>query len=207
MSAKKNKLSADFNAREGSASVVRRFISSEVPPEEENGGLDGGVEIGKSGEIEQIKEIREPEGIIETRETVKEERGYNPYKSKDLGTQSKYYLKNTLEDAVIEETVASLKHIPDVCRCEKCFYDICALALNEFPSYYATSEQGELIRKANNLLNIEMRTKITAAVFKAVELVKQTPMHDAPVYDASTRNRSEPAEFRRIGEIIPKPKN
>lgn len=115
--------------------------------------------------------------------------------------QQKYYLKNTLEDAVVDEVKASLKHISDVCKCDKCFYDICAIALNVFPSHYATSEQGELIKKAYSMLNIEMRNKISKAVFSAIEMVKKSPMHDDIFFDPPVY---EPAEPRTIGAIVSK---
>ena len=121
---------------------------------------------------------------------------------KEAAPAPRYYLKNTLEDAVLEEVTASLKHISNMCKCDKCFYDICAIALNSFPSHYATSVQGELIRKANNLVNIEMRTKITNAVFSAIEIVRKSPMHeDSPGSPA----RYAP-QTKRIGEIVSKPK-
>jgi len=95
----------------------------------------------------------------------------------EIAPPPKYYLKNAMEDAVIDEARAALKHMTDMCRCEKCFYDVCALALNTFPASYATSEQGELFRKAVNLLNAETRNKIVAAVFDAITIVKENPIH------------------------------
>ena len=98
-----------------------------------------------------------------------------------------YYLKNTMEDTIIDEVAAALKHMPDACKCGKCFFDICAIALNSFPSnYYATSEQGELFKKVDALLNLDMRKKISGAVFDAIEKVKNKPDHEYPVYDASS---------------------
>ena len=91
--------------------------------------------------------------------------------------KSKYFLRNVMEEAVVAEVAASLKHMPDVCKCEKCFNDICAIALNATPPNYATSEQGELLGKANTLLNIQTRNRVSKEVFKAIEKVKKQPMH------------------------------
>lgn len=88
-----------------------------------------------------------------------------------------FYLKNALEESVLEEVSATLKHMRDVCKCEKCFYDICALVLNAIPPQYATTEQGELLEKANILLNIQTLNVLSNEIFKAIETVKQNPRH------------------------------
>ena len=157
MSAKKNKLSAGFEGREKKKSVVQRFFMEEEQPE-------------------QIPEIAENAEVIRAIETESEIQSETP---------PQHYLKNTMEDAVIDEVIAALKHMPGVCKCEKCFYDMCAIALNSSPALYATSEQGELFGKASAMLNIEMRNKISSAVFDAIDKVKKIPMHRHPVYNNS----------------------
>ena len=91
--------------------------------------------------------------------------------------QTKYLFKNIIEDEVITEVAEKIKLIPDVCKCEKCFCDICAIVLNNIPPQYTTSEQGDLIGKANSLMNFEMRSRIAIEIFKAIELVSNNPRH------------------------------
>ena len=88
-----------------------------------------------------------------------------------------YFFKNTMETVVIEEVATTMKHTSNICKCGKCFYDICAIALNNIPSHYATTEQGELMQKANTLLNIENLSRISAEIFKAIEIVRNYPSH------------------------------
>ena len=138
------------------------------------------------------EEERPPENISETSAEISAEPEVKP----------KYYLQNAIEDAVIDEVAAALKHMRDVCKCEKCFYDICAVALNSFPPHYATTEQGELLTKVNTLLNAETRTKLTTAVFNAIDIVSKNPLHNAPVYNVPVQ--IIPVESRRIGAIVSK---
>ena len=116
--------------------------------------------------------------------------------------ETKYYLRNVMEEAVVAEVTSSMKHMSGMCKCEKCFYDICAITLNSMSPNYATSEQGELLGKANALLNVEVRNKISNAVFNAIEKVKKSPMHVNPVYDNSAP--STPAPSKSIGKIVSK---
>ena len=100
-----------------------------------------------------------------------------PEPAPEIDPKPKYYIKNAMEDAVIDEAKSALKHMANICKCDKCFYDVCAIALNTFPASYATSEQGELFRKARVLLNAETRNKISTAVFDAIEIVRDNPTH------------------------------
>ena len=100
-----------------------------------------------------------------------------PAPEPEINPPPKYYIKNAMEDAVIDEAKSALKHMTNICKCDKCFYDVCAIALNTFPASYATSEQGELFKKAIALLNVETRNKISAAVFDAIEIVRDNPIH------------------------------
>ena len=95
----------------------------------------------------------------------------------DNPIEHKYHLKNTLEDTVISEVSAKMKNIPDVCKCEKCFYDICAIALNALPPHYTTTEQGHLMQKTNTTLNLELHGRMLIEIIKAIELVTKSPKH------------------------------
>ena len=159
MSAQKNKLSADFTNREKKSSVVQRFITEEERPPEQTAEITENIHSAETAVTDPKPEPKEP--------------------------KSKYYLINTMEDVIIDEVAAVLKHMRGICKCEKCFYDICAVALNAFPALYATSEQGELFGKASSLLNADMRGRISAAVFDSIDKVQKTPAHSQAVYDNS----------------------
>ena len=188
----KNKLNVDFDRRVNKTSAVQRFITAEAEPEPETA-----EEI---PEIAVVAEVDEPNAETEDLKIRIEYLTAQLDKIKDGEQQKKYYLRNVMEEAVITEVTASLKHMPGACRCDKCFYDICAIALNAMPANYATSEQGELMGKAKALLNVETRNMVSAQVFKAVERVTHQPMHVNPVYDNAPPRK--PAESKSIGKIV-----
>lgn len=95
----------------------------------------------------------------------------------DKGALENYFFKNTTEIIIVEEVATTLKHTSDICKCGKCFHDICAIALNSVPSHYVTTERGELLQKATNLLNIENLTRISTEIFKAIDIVRNHPSH------------------------------
>ena len=90
----------------------------------------------------------------------------------------RFLFKNTMEETVLTEVTMALKHKSDMCKCEKCRCDICAIVLNSLPQSYATTEQGTLMGKARVLLNYEARNKISSEIFKAIDIVKNNPMHN-----------------------------
>ena len=90
---------------------------------------------------------------------------------------NKFQIKNIIEEIVVEETAAILKKMTNMCKCEKCFNDICAIVLNSISSQYVTTHEGELFQKAAIILNAESATKISIEIFKAIDIVKHNPNH------------------------------
>jgi len=89
----------------------------------------------------------------------------------------KYYFYNTLEDTAIGEIEATILHI-DMCKCDKCFSDICSIVLNSLKPHYVTTTMGGLLDRAA-LLNVDVLSRISVEIFKAVDIVKKNPSHDA----------------------------
>lgn len=65
---------------------------------------------------------------------------------------------------------------PDMCRCEKCFLDVCAIVFNSGFTRFVTTEKGELFSMLPSVTD-NMDVEIMVAAFKAVELVKSKPDH------------------------------
>jgi len=93
--------------------------------------------------------------------------------------KSKYYFKNSLEEIVVEEVAAILKRAPDMCKCEKCFADICAVALNSLAPRYVTTAMGELHSRIS-MLNFYKQIEISTEVFNAVDIARKNPRHTVP---------------------------
>ncbi len=85
-------------------------------------------------------------------------------------------LKNFMEDVVLSLMQDILEDI-DVCKCDKCFMDIAAIALNSLPPKYIVTEKGELYSKVETLKQ-QFEVDIIAAITKAAVLVKRNPRHD-----------------------------
>ena len=88
-----------------------------------------------------------------------------------------YILFNAMEETVREEVRATMNNM-SICRCDKCYYDVCALVLNNSPPQYVTTPQGVLIKKAAALLRLDVLTKLSSEIFSAIETVKKNPGHD-----------------------------
>ena len=90
--------------------------------------------------------------------------------------QPKYILFNAMEEAVREEVRATMNNA-NVCRCDKCYNDICAVVLNNSPPQYVTTQEGGLLKKASALLSIEALTKLSGEIFNAINKVRNNPGH------------------------------
>ena len=90
--------------------------------------------------------------------------------------EPKYILFNAMEETVKEEVRATMNNM-NVCKCDKCYYDVCAMVLNNSPPQYVTSPEGVLIKKAAALLRLEVLTKLSGEIFNAISVVKENPGH------------------------------
>ena len=87
------------------------------------------------------------------------------------------YIYNTMENEVVEAVKLMTAKDNDVCKCEKCMYDISALALNNLKPHYITTHTGELFARAGHS-NVTDKTQIMMEVARAVELVKSKKAHN-----------------------------
>lgn len=85
-------------------------------------------------------------------------------------------IKNYMEEIVFNLIQDVLEDI-NMCTCEKCIYDIAAIALNDLPPKYIVSEKGELYSKINTLKQ-QFEVDVIAAITKAAVIVKRRPRHE-----------------------------
>lgn len=69
-----------------------------------------------------------------------------------------------------------LKEREDICKCEKCRYDIACLAVNRLKPNYVVSEHGRLYAKTK-MLSQQSRTDVLTEILKAIEKVTANPHH------------------------------
>ncbi len=88
-------------------------------------------------------------------------------------------LKNIMEDFVLS-MIGEILADTNVCTCELCKLDICAIALNSLPSLYIVTEKGQLFSKTNILIR-QFEVDIVAAITNAAAIVKLKPRHEVPL--------------------------
>lgn len=86
-----------------------------------------------------------------------------------------YKIINAYEDVVFE-SVRDLMNKQDMCTCEKCFKDVCAIVFNKGYVCFVTTPQGQLMAKLPTLNN-KKRVELMVAITEAIEMVRRSPKH------------------------------
>jgi competence protein ComFB len=81
-----------------------------------------------------------------------------------------------MEDIVLDALEELLSERNDICKCEKCKFDITAITLNRLPSKYVVTPRGRVYTKLSEL-ELQKRTDIIKELTKAIEIVKNNPQH------------------------------
>lgn len=97
------------------------------------------------------------------------------YNNNDKSEQGEFVLINVAEQ-IVEQKVAELMQQTDMCRCDKCRLNACAIALNALPPHYVTTNRGELLAKVSASA-LDQQTEVIVEVTKALMKVKEHPMH------------------------------
>ncbi len=84
-------------------------------------------------------------------------------------------LVNVVETLVKEKTKDLIKTM-DMCQCNKCYLDACAIALNHTKPLYITSPKGRLLSRLTTI-NYGYQAVQMVEVLKALEMVKERPHH------------------------------
>ena len=86
-----------------------------------------------------------------------------------------YTFHNSLEEIVIEKTRAIVSKM-DMCKCEKCFFDVCALVLNQLTPRYVTTPKGTLMAKLPSMSQ-KKDLELAILITKCAKMVQDKPMH------------------------------
>lgn len=86
-----------------------------------------------------------------------------------------YILVNVTEELVKNRTREMMRSY-DICQCNKCFSDICAIVLNKMAPRYVTTEKGSLMSLLSTA-DIEVQTELTVNILQALMRVKTDPKH------------------------------
>ncbi len=85
-------------------------------------------------------------------------------------------LVNVME-GIVDEKLATMLKDEDCCQCDRCLEDMKAMALNQLPSKYVSTHNGELFSKLNSLMR-QNSIDINVAVSYAIKTVSERPSHD-----------------------------
>lgn len=70
----------------------------------------------------------------------------------------------------------------DCCKCEKCYLDMLAFALNNLKPMYVNSKEGELFSKVKSM-SYQNTVDIDVAVASAINIVSSSPRHETAPSD------------------------
>ena len=89
--------------------------------------------------------------------------------------QAELVLINIVEEMVRRRVDEQIKDL-DMCKCDRCRLNACAIALNCLPPHYVTSERGALLGELDDT-EINYQTSLTVEVMKALLIVQEQPLH------------------------------
>ncbi|GHU81262.1 hypothetical protein FACS1894191_8010 [Clostridia bacterium] len=93
----------------------------------------------------------------------------------DEDAKAEFALVNANEELVVN-IVKNMMQFVDMCKCEKCFKDTCAIVLNRMSPQYVTTHKGSML---SQLPQMEMmhHAEITIMVVQALKIVGDSPQH------------------------------
>ena len=92
-----------------------------------------------------------------------------------LDKNEDYVATNAYEDLVKNNVITMMKYM-DMCSCQKCISDACALVLNKIPPQYVTTRKGALLSQLPEM-GVEKHIDLTVKVVQALRMVKDSPQH------------------------------
>lgn len=86
-----------------------------------------------------------------------------------------YVFHNIMEDIVVAKARDVVSRM-DICQCDKCFADICALTLNKLDPKYVTTENGGLMAKLPEM-DPRKELALTVLLSQSAKMVQERPSH------------------------------
>ena len=83
-------------------------------------------------------------------------------------------------DELVTTAVREVMGKNDMCQCERCFLDICAIVFNQGYTHFVNTREGHLLKKIPDM-NLGNHVEMMVQVMHATRLVKDFPHHDGNV--------------------------
>lgn len=87
-------------------------------------------------------------------------------------------IQNYMEEVVADELELLLAERTDVCKCQKCKFDMQVFALNRLPPKYVVTDRGRMYTKLKEQ-EIQFRTDVVKELTKAIDMIRANPQHAA----------------------------
>ena len=91
------------------------------------------------------------------------------------GDSNEYVLVNIVE-AIVRDKTRELIETMDMCCCDICYLNACAIALNSLKQLYVTTYKGALLSKISTV-SVGYQAVLICEVLKALKIVKESPRH------------------------------
>lgn len=92
------------------------------------------------------------------------------------GWQKMFRLLNVMEIIVNETIDEILRANKDICSCPRCRLDLAAVALNNLPTNYVVTTEGEVFKRTSSLKQ-QFKVDIIRALTEALKVVSKHPHH------------------------------
>ncbi len=86
-----------------------------------------------------------------------------------------FLLRNYME-VVVDEIIKDTQHDLKSCMCEQCMLDLKAIVLNQLPSKYVVTADGEMYMQVVDLMR-QHKVDVLTAIMQADMLVSSRPHH------------------------------
>lgn len=85
-------------------------------------------------------------------------------------------IHNYMEDVVEDILEDLLSRRENICKCDKCRFDMITWALNRLPPQYVVSDKGRIFTKLQQV-QIQFRTDVVRELTKAISHISKNPQH------------------------------
>ena len=85
-------------------------------------------------------------------------------------------IQNYMEDVVQDELEVLLAERENICKCQKCKYDMMVMALNRLPPQYVITNRGRLYTKLTEQ-EAQFKADVVKELTRAILKVSRNPQH------------------------------
>lgn len=85
-------------------------------------------------------------------------------------------IQNYMEEIVQDELELLLNERTDICKCQKCRFDMMVWALNRLPPRYVVTDRGRMYTKLKEQ-ELQFKIDVVKELTKAINVISRNPKH------------------------------